>query len=99
MNIIPSNYKRYAAFLKKYPSARKSVYVWRETVLKANWKSKKDVLNSFPNAKTLANNRARFKIEFNKYRIVAQIDYESQDLEIRFIGTHSEYDSIDPTTI
>jgi mRNA interferase HigB len=34
------------------------------------------VLCSFPNAKMLKNNRARFEIQHNKYRLIAEVFYD-----------------------
>jgi mRNA interferase HigB len=86
-------------FSKKHSNARKSLATWKSTTEEAIWKSKQDVLRDFPKAKMIANNRARFEIVHNTYRLIAFIDYDDQIVEIRFIGTHNEYDRIDPTTI
>ncbi|MBN8837643.1 MAG: type II toxin-antitoxin system HigB family toxin [Sphingobacteriia bacterium] len=91
--------KKLADFAQKHANARKSLAVWQETTQKANWTKKHDVLIDFPKAKMIKNNRARFEIVHNLYRLIAEIDYESKLVFIRFIGTHNEYDKIDPTTI
>lgn len=87
------------AFSKNHANTRKSLRTWITITEEASWKAKQDVLWSFPKAKMIANNRARFEIVHNEYRLVAYIDYDDQIVEIRFIGTHSEYDRIDPATI
>jgi mRNA interferase HigB len=47
----------------------------------------------------VADNRAIFDLSGNKYRLVAHIAYAHQRLMIKFIGTHAEYDRIDPETV
>lgn len=86
-------------FARQHANARKSLATWRKAVEDACWKKNQDVLKDFPNAKLLPNKRARFEIVHNTYRLVAELDYDDGLLDIRFIGTHNEYDKIDATTI
>jgi mRNA interferase HigB len=86
-------------FGKKHANARKSLSAWKMVVEKVVWVKKQDVLQDFPKAKMIKNNRARFEIVHNSYRLIAHIHYSDRIVEIRFIGTHAEYDNINPETI
>ena len=86
-------------FGERHANARNYISTWTLIVKKAVWENKQDVLRDFPRAKMIQNNRARFEIAHNTFRLVAEIDYEKKLVVIRFIGTHSEYDNIDPATI
>ncbi len=86
-------------FAQTHANARKSIAAWKIITETAVWKSKQDVLADFPNAKMIKNNRGRFEIAHNTYRLIVHIDYADQLVEIRFIGTHAAYDKIDPETI
>lgn len=97
MNIIYLS--RLNDFGRNHANARKSLGTWKNVVLLAKWKSKQDILKDFPRAKMIKNNRARFEIVHNIYRLIAHINYDDQFVEIRFIGTHNEYDRINPETI
>lgn len=97
MDII--NLRLLDVFAKKHADSRKSLSTWKMVTEQSVWKKKQDVLASFPNAKMIQNNRARFEIVHNKYRLIAEVFYDDDYVEIRFIGTHSEYDKIDPSTV
>lgn len=86
-------------FARQHADARKSLATWKKAVEMAAWRRKQDVLVSFPHAKMIRNNRARFEIVHNKYRLITEVFYDDQFVEVRFIGSHTEYDRIDPATI
>ena len=90
---------RLGEFAKKHADARKSLATWQDVTESASWKIKQDVLNDFPKAKMIKNNRARFEINHNTYRLIVFISYDAQTVFIRFIGTHNEYEKIDPETV
>ncbi|WP_276503803.1 type II toxin-antitoxin system HigB family toxin [Terrimonas pollutisoli] len=93
------NLERLSEFAKRHADARKSLATWQNVTENELWKNKQDVLNDFPNAKMIKNNRARFEINHNTYRLIVFINYDAETVVIRFIGTHNEYDRIDPETI
>ena len=68
-------------------------------VQEAQWARGADILADFPKAKLIPGKRARFKITGNRYRLVIEVDYTDGIVEIRFIGTHSEYDQINASSV
>jgi mRNA interferase HigB len=38
-------------------------------------------------------------VKGNEYRVIARIDFQFQAVFIKFVGTHAEYDKIDPETV
>lgn len=53
----------------------------------------------YGDASILKDGRAVFNIAGNKYRLVVRINYAYRVVDIRFVGTHREYDDIDVETI
>lgn len=86
-------------FGKRHQDASGSLETWRRITKDASWRHRVDVLNDFPKAKMLKGNRARFEISGKKYRMVCEIDYADKILEVRWVGTHADYNKIDPITI
>ena len=96
-NII--SIKNLVDFYKKHPNARSSIETWLAITKNAIWEKSADVVNDFPDADPIKNNRVVFNIAGNKYRLIVQISYLRQWVFIKFIGNHSEYDKIDASKI
>ncbi len=78
---------------------RQPLLAWHELVRKADWGSPAEVKADFGSASILKDGRVVFNIAGNKYRLVVWINFAYRIVYIRFIGTHREYDRINPQTI
>ena len=80
-------------------AVRKAYGAWRAIASASQWRTPIDVKRSHPKASVLKRGRVVFNIKANDYRLVAQINYRAGTVEIRFFGTHAEYDRIDAETV
>ncbi len=87
------------SFYTKHSDCRSTLEKWYNDVLSKEWEKPSDVTRDFNTARAIKNNRVIFKINENDYRLIAEMNYEKGWLFIKFIGTHSEYDKIDPVTV
>ena len=100
MRIITlSTLKKFCEGSSAYTDAVEPLLAWYRHTLKAAWTSPAEVKQDFGNASILKDGRVVFNIAGNKYRLVVWINYPYGVVNIRFIGTHAQYDRIDVQTI
>jgi mRNA interferase HigB len=83
----------------RFSDAENPLRAWYREAKGASWKTTKDVKDKYRNASFLGDNRVVFNIHGNKYRLVVHINYSYQIVNIKFIGTHRQYDEIDTVNI
>lgn len=81
-------------FYKKHPDAESPLNRWAEYVESCDWKTHADLKDAFPSADYVGNDRYVFNISGNKYRLVTVVVFFNGMLQVRFVGTHAEYDKI-----
>ena len=86
-------------FWEKHSDCEQQLKSWYQEASNAEWKSPNEIKLEYPSASILSNNRIVFNIKGNNYRLIIKINYDYQIVWIRFIGTHSEYDSINANEI
>jgi len=64
----------------------------------AQWANPADAKATFASASILRNGRAVFNISGNRYRLIAKIGYAAGIVDIRFFGSHTEYNAVDAET-
>jgi mRNA interferase HigB len=87
-------------FWTKHNQAETPLKVWYAAVRNADWRGPADVKATFgSNVDFVGDNRIIFDIGGNKYRLIVHVAYAFQRVLIKFVGTHREYDKIDPETV
>jgi len=82
-----------------YADAREPLLAWHRFTLNADWASPADIKAGLRNASILQDGRVIFNIAGNKYRLVVWINYPYRVVYIRFVGTHTQHDAINPHTV
>jgi mRNA interferase HigB len=87
-------------FWERHPQAESPVRLWYSLVRRANWRGPADVKAQFgTGVDFVADNRLIFDIGGNRYRLIVHVSYTYGRVLVKFIGTHSEYDRINPETV
>ena len=79
-------------FVQTHAQAAKPLNKWVEEVKAAQWKNHAELKKMFPSADYVKNGRYVFNIGGNNYRVVAVVIFIGGVMNIRFVGTHPEYD-------
>jgi mRNA interferase HigB len=86
-------------FWQKHADAERPLRAWYQDVKHSDWEGPADIKNTYQNCSFVSNNRVVFNIKGNKYRIVVMVQYTFRIVFIRFVGTHKEYDRINPAMV
>lgn len=96
-NII--NRRTLLDYCKKYPKAAVALQEWYYELLHAEFKNFNELKNIYVNACIVADDRVVFNIVGNKFRLIVRIVFDYKAIQIKWFGTHKEYDGINVNTI
>ncbi|MFN4314012.1 MAG: type II toxin-antitoxin system HigB family toxin [Chitinophagaceae bacterium] len=86
-------------YCQKYPLAATALQVWYHELVKCEFKNFQELKKVYGNASVVAGDRVVFNIMGNKYRLVVRISFEFKAIQIKWFGSHAEYDKIDVKSI
>lgn len=87
-------------FWEREPRAEIPLRTWYAIADKATWHGPSDVKLQFgTTVDFVGDNRIIFDIGGNKYRLIVHVAYAYQRALIKFVGTHADYDRIDPEAV
>ena len=87
-------------FWAVHTQAEAPLKAWYALVDKADWSGPQDVKDEFgTTVDFVSDNRVIFDIGGNKFRLIVHVAYRFKRVLIKFVGTHQEYNRINPETV
>ena len=86
-------------FWQRHRETEQPLREWMIVVRRAEWSSMADVKAVFAKASIINRERVVFNVLGGNYRLIVAIKFSARIVFIKFIGTHAEYDRIDPATV
>jgi mRNA interferase HigB len=81
-------------FCKIYPDASFALMEWYYEMIRQEFKSFNEMKRVYKSASLVGDDRVVFNIAGNKFRLVVRMIFEYKSIQIKWFGTHIEYDKI-----
>jgi mRNA interferase HigB len=81
-------------FWVSHAGAETPLRAWYQVARLATWRSLEDLRQTYPSA-DLVERLTVFNVGGNAFRLIARVEYERQEIYIRNVLTHAEYDKED----
>jgi mRNA interferase HigB len=78
-------------FGRNHPHSRNPLSAWAEVIKQTDYKSFNELKRTFPSVDYVNHQYTIFDIGGNKYRLITEIDYIAQVVNIKRVWTHAEY--------
>ncbi len=86
-------------YAQKYPMAKTALFEWYHELVISDFKSFNELKKVYGNVSLVSDDRVVFNIMGNKYRLVVRMVFEFKAIQVKWFGTHAEYDKIDVSTV
>ncbi|WP_019990739.1 type II toxin-antitoxin system HigB family toxin [Rudanella lutea] len=87
------------AYCQLYPAAANALKQWYAEWQEQDFANFNQLKAVYGNASIVADDRVVFNIMGNKYRLVVRVVVDYKAIQIKWFGTHAEYDKIDIETV
>ena len=92
-NII--NKRSVLIYCSEYPKASVALQEWYYEISRKSFSNFNELKMSYGNASLVEDDRVVFNILGNHYRLVVRIVFDFKTIQIKWFGSHAEYDKID----
>ncbi len=87
------------AYCRLYPDAAVALQQWYAELLNQDFANFNQLKATYASASLVGDDRVVFNIMGNKYRLVVRFAFAYKAIQVKWFGTHREYDQIDVATI
>lgn len=86
-------------YCSMYPAAANALSEWYKELISSDFKNFNDLKNQYPNASIIGDDRVVFNIQGNRYRLIVRFMFDYKTIQIKWFGSHAEYDRIEAKTV
>ncbi|WP_373492967.1 type II toxin-antitoxin system HigB family toxin [Aquiflexum sp.] len=86
-------------YADKYPQAASALFEWYHEIQRSDFRSFNELKMVYGNASLVGDDRVVFNIMGNHYRLAVRFIFDFRVVQIKWFGTHKEYDKIDVNTV
>lgn len=87
------------AYCNMYPAAANALSEWYKELSSSDFRNFNELKNQYPNASIIGDDRVVFNILGNRYRLIVRFMFEYKTIQIKWFGSHADYDHIDAKTV
>lgn len=82
-----------------HPSTEQPLKAWFSEATAGSWDSPQSIKDRYRHASFVGDNRVVFNIGGNKFRLITHVNYEFGIVYIKYVGTHADYNRVNPETV
>jgi len=86
-------------YCRLYPAAAVALQQWYAELLNQDFANFNELKQVYAAASLVGDDRVVFNIMGNKYRLVVRMIFAYKAVQIKWFGTHREYDAVDVATV
>jgi mRNA interferase HigB len=86
-------------YCRSYPPATAALLEWYHELVQSDFWNFNELKIRYGNASLVADDRVVFNIMGNQYRLLVRIVFGYRAIQIKWFGTHAEYEKIDVNSV
>ncbi len=91
--------KTLLAYCAMYPRAANALKEWYREMELSSFDSFQELKAVYGSASLVGDDRVVFNVMENHYRLVVRVVFDYEAVQIKWFGTHAEYDKLDVKTV